>query len=38
MGTTSELRLVSNILSSVTLSSPKLDYAVESLYSAGQAA
>jgi hypothetical protein len=38
MGTTSELRLVTNILSSVTLSSPKLDYAVESLYSAGQAA
>jgi hypothetical protein len=38
MGTTSELRLVSNILSSVTLSSPKLDYAVESLYGAGQAA
>lgn len=36
MGTTAELRLVSNILSSVTLSQPKLKYAVESLFSAGQ--
>lgn len=38
MGTTAELRLVSNILSSVTLSQPKLKYAVESLFAAGQAA
>jgi hypothetical protein len=38
MGTTSELRLVSNILSSVTLSQPKLKYAVESLFAAGQGA
>lgn len=37
MGTTSELRLVSNILSSVTLSSPRFNYAVESLFAAGQA-
>ena len=36
MGTTAELRLVSNILSSVTLSQPKLKYAVGSLFAAGQ--
>jgi hypothetical protein len=38
MGTTSELRLVTNILSSVTLTQPKLKYAVESLFAAGQGA
>jgi hypothetical protein len=37
MGTTAELRLVTNILSSVTLTQPKLQYTVESLYSAGSA-
>jgi hypothetical protein len=30
--------LVTNILSSVTLNQPKLKYAVESLFAAGQAA
>jgi hypothetical protein len=35
MGTTSELRLVTNILSSVTLTQPKLWYAVESVYRSG---
>ena len=38
MGVTSDLRLVSQINSSVTLASPKLWYAVESVYSAGKAA
>ena len=38
MGVTSDLRLVSNIANSVTLTSPKLWYAVESVYSAGKAA
>jgi hypothetical protein len=38
MGTTSDLRLVTNILNSVTLTNPKLWYAVETLYRSGQAA
>lgn len=38
MGVTSDLRLVSQINNSVTLSSPKLWYAVESVYSSGKAA
>jgi hypothetical protein len=38
MGTTSDLRLVTNILNSVTLTNPKLYYAVESVYRSGQAA
>jgi hypothetical protein len=38
MATTSDLRLVSNINNSVTLSNPKLWYAVESVYRSGQAA
>jgi hypothetical protein len=32
MGTTADLRLVTNILNSVTLTNPKLYYAVESVY------
>jgi hypothetical protein len=36
MGTTTDLRLVSTILNSVTLTSPKLWYAVESVYRSGQ--
>jgi hypothetical protein len=38
MGVTSDLRLVSNIASGVTLTNPKLWYAVESVYSSGKAA
>jgi hypothetical protein len=37
MGTTSDLRLVTNILSSVTLTNAKLWYAVESVYKSGSA-
>lgn len=37
MGTTSDLRLVTNILSSVTLTNQKLWYAVESVYRSGSA-
>jgi hypothetical protein len=36
MGTTTDLRLVTTINNSVTLSSPKLWYAVESMYRSGQ--
>ncbi|MBN9326217.1 MAG: hypothetical protein BGO38_07925 [Cellulomonas sp. 73-145] len=38
MGTTSELRLVSTIQSGVTLASPALEYVIESVFRAGQAA
>lgn len=38
MSTTSDLRIVSQINSSVTLTNPKLWYAVESVYSSGKAA
>jgi hypothetical protein len=38
MGTAAELRIVSNILNSVTLTSPKLTYALETLFASGQAA
>lgn len=38
MGTTADLRLVTSINDSVTLASPKLYYAVESVYASGQAA
>jgi hypothetical protein len=37
MGVTSDLRLVTNILNSVTLTNPKLWYAVESVYRSGTA-
>ena len=37
MGTTTDLRLVTTILNSVTLTSPKLWYAVESVYRSGSA-
>lgn len=36
MGTTTDLRLVTNILNSVALTNPKLYYAVESVYRSGQ--
>lgn len=38
MGTTSELRLVTNIQSGVALTNPALEYVVETMFSAGQAA
>jgi hypothetical protein len=38
MGVTTDLRLVSQVNNSVTLTNPKLWYAVESVYSAGKAA
>jgi hypothetical protein len=37
LGTTSELRLVSNIMSSVTLANPRVEYVMETVYGAGQA-
>ena len=38
MGVTADLRTVLNVTNSVTLSGPKLWYAIESLYASGQAA